>query len=271
MKGNGFKIFAAAAFLLVSVYYLYPTLKAYRLEQRLGAMEQEEREAYLEEHFEEVSSTRERALNLGLDLQGGMHVTLEVGVDALLRELAEGRTDAVFDNAIQRARREAQTSRLSYVELFAQAIEEEQPGTRLSRYFRNRDAGITARSDNAEVIAYLSAEATEALDRAIEIVRKRVDRFGVTEPSIQKQGTSRVVVELPGVDDPARVRDLLRGTARLEFRLMADPTELQAAAQRTFAYFAGEEADTAETAADTSAVTADTSAEAEAPADVDTA
>jgi preprotein translocase subunit SecD len=242
MKGNGFKIFAVAAFPLVSIYYLIPTFQAYRLDRRLDAMEEAERDAYLNDNYDDVAATRERALNLGLDLQGGMHVTLEVGVDALLRELAQGRTDAVFDQAMQRARAEAQASRLSFVELFANAIEAEQPGTRLSRYFRNREAGITARSDNAEVIAFLQSEATDALDRAIEIIRKRVDRFGVTEPSIQKQGSSRVVVELPGVDDPSRVRELLRGTARLEFRLMADPTELQASAQRTFAFLAGDAA-----------------------------
>ena len=250
MKGNGFKIFAVAAFLLVSIYYLIPTLQAYRLERRLEAMDTAERDAYLNDNFDDVSTTRERALNLGLDLQGGMHVTLEVGVDALLRELAQGRTDDVFDRAMQQAKTESQTSRLSFVELFAAAVEAEQPGTRLSRYFRNRDAGITARSDNADVVAFLEGEATDALDRAIEIIRKRVDRFGVTEPSIQKQGSSRVVVELPGVDNPARVRDLLRGTARLEFRLMADPMELQASAQRAFAFLAGD------AAADTAAVDA---------------
>jgi hypothetical protein len=173
MKGNGFKIFAAVAFLLVSVYYLVPTLQAYRLEQRLDAMSDAERQAYLEDNYDDITATRERALNLGLDLQGGMHVTLEVGVDALLRQLAEGRTDDVFDRALASARSEAQTSRLSFVELFAAAIEAEQPGTRLSRYFRNREAGITARSDNADVVAYLTTEANDALDRAIEIIRKR--------------------------------------------------------------------------------------------------
>jgi SecD/SecF fusion protein len=259
MKDNGFKIFAVVAFFLVSLYYLFPTVQAYRQQQRLAGMERAERETYLDEHYEEVVDTRERALNLGLDLQGGMHVTLEVGVDALLRELAEARADDVFARAIARARQESQRSRESFVTLFVRAIEAEQPGTRLSRYFRDRDAGITARSDNAEVANYLNTEAEEALDRAIEIIRKRVDRFGVTEPSIQKQGSSRVVVEMPGVDDPARVRELLRGTARLEFRLMADPTELQASSQRVFAYMAGQaEADSSAAAPADAPAAADT-------------
>jgi len=262
MSGNRLKIFAIVAFLGISLYYLFPTVKAYRQQQQLTAMTPEARQAYLDEHYEEVVDTRARALNLGLDLQGGMHVTIEVGVDALLRELAEGRTDEVFDSAIASARQEARTSRRGFVDLFVAAMEAEQPGTRLSRYFRNRDAGITVRSSNNEVRDYLQTQEQEALDRAVEIIRKRIDRFGVSEPLIQKQGSSRLSVELPGVDDPQRVRDLLRGTARLEFRLMAEPVALQASAERVFAYFAGQEApaDSAAEREDTTAAAGDSAA-----------
>ncbi|HLT48593.1 MAG TPA: protein translocase subunit SecD [Rubricoccaceae bacterium] len=267
MQGNGFKIFAVAAFVLLSLYYLFPTLQNYLNQRELAAMSEAEREAYQNEHYDDLQASRERALKLGLDLQGGMHVSLEVGMDALIAELAEGRRDEVFDRALAEAREQSRTSRESFVDLFVANVERLQPGTRLSRYFRAPDDGITARSENADVIAYLNAEADDALNRAVEIIRQRVDRFGVSEPSIQKQGNSRIVVELPGVDEPERVRDLLKGTARLEFRLMAEPSELQAAALRVYQHFEGEgtDADTSAveldpTQPDTTAAQADTSA-----------
>ncbi len=240
MQGNGFKIFAVSAFILLSVYYLFPTFQAYLNQKDLESMDEAAREQYEAEHYVSLQSTREKALKLGLDLQGGMHVTLEVGVDALIGELAEGRRDEIFDAALANAREEAKTSRSSFVDLFMEALEAQQPGTRLSRYFRNTAQGVSARSENDEVKTYLDAEAGEALTRAVEIIRQRVDRFGVSEPSIQVQGNSRIIVELPGVDDPERVRELLKGTARLEFHLMADPAELQNAALRVVQHYAGE-------------------------------
>src|SRR5690606_25335539 len=267
MQGNGFKIFAVAAFVLLSLYYLFPTLQNYLNQRELAAMSEAEREAYQNEHYDDLQASRERALKLGLDLQGGMHVSLEVGMDALIAELAEGRRDEVFDRALAEAREQSRTSRESFVDLFVANVERLQPGTRLSRYFRAPDDGITARSENADVIAYLNAQADDALNRAVEIIRQRVDRFGVSEPSIQKQGNSRIVVELPGVDEPERVRDLLKGTARLEFRLMAEPSELQAAALRVYQHFEGEGTDADASAVeldptqpDTTAAQADTSA-----------
>lgn len=265
MQGNGFKIFAVAAVFVLSLYYLFPTLQAYLNERDLESMDDETREQYQSEHFASLQSTREKALNLGLDLQGGMHVTLEVGVDALVRGLAEGRRDDVFDTALQSARHQSETSRSSFVDLFVAAIEQQQPGTRLSRYFRDTAEGISARTENSEVKGYLDAEADEALLRAVEIIRQRVDRFGVSEPSIQMQGSSRIIVELPGVDDPERVRELLRGTARLEFRLMADPAELQRAALNVVQHFAGQEDDAAvdstASASDSTVTAADSTAD----------
>ena len=258
MQGNGFKIFAIVAFLLLSLWYLFPTLQHRMNERELAAMDSTERARYQEANYEDLQSTRERALKLGLDLQGGMHVTLEVGMDALLRGLAEGRTDDVFDRAIQLANERARTRREEYVDLFVEAIQEQAPNTRLSRYFRNPGEGISARSENAEVVEYLRREASAAIDRAVEIIRQRVDRFGVTEPSIQKQGSRRIVVEMPGVTDAQRVRDLLRGTARLEFRLMADPAELQSSYSRISAHLSGTPVDTSATAAPADTAAADT-------------
>ena len=174
-----------------------------------------------------------------------MHVTLEVRLDALIAELADD-TDETFEEVLREAREEAVSGSESMIDAFADAFAERDPNALLSRYFRDDDANITRRSTNDEVLEYLRAEADEAVLRAIEIIRQRVDRFGVTEPSIQRQGTRRIVVELPGIfdqnsDDPnatdrdtERVNKLLQGTARLEFRLMSEPNALQLALQEAF-------------------------------------
>lgn len=187
-----------------------------------------------------------------------MHVALEVRVDALLRELATD-VDETFEEVLAAAREQARLGNVSIIDAFVAEFERRDPNARLSRYFRNPDAGITRRSSNEEVAAYLRQQADEAVNRAIAIVRDRVDRYGVTEPAIQKQGTRRIVVELPGVDDPERVRRLLRGTARLEFRLMAEPQLLAAALQEIIAFYEPDTTAQATASAADTARTADTS------------
>ena len=239
MQGNGFKIAITVFFLALSGYYLYPSVQNYFLQRRIQGMEEEAQVEYERENFTRINAVQEDALKLGLDLLGGMHVTLEVNVDALIRDLATDPDDA-FNEVLAAAREEAATDDVSLIDAFVERFEARDPDARLSRYFRDADAGITRRSSNAEVAAYLQSEADEAVARAIEIIRQRVDRYGVTEPSIQRQGTRRIVVELPGVDDPERVRKLLRGTARLEFHLMAEPEALQRSLQRVIEYHEGE-------------------------------
>ncbi|MGB3542539.1 MAG: protein translocase subunit SecD [Rubrivirga sp.] len=268
MQGNGFKIFSVAALLLISMWQLFPTIENSLQNRDLEAMEETEREAYEAENYADIQETREDALKLGLDLQGGMHVTLEVGTGALLTELAGNRADETFTTAVANADIEAVTSGDDYVSLFADAIEDEREGTRLARYFRNADAEITARSENNDVELYLREEVEEALVRAEEIIRQRVDRFGVTEPLIQRQGSSRIVVELAGIDDPERVRELLKGTAKLTFHLSPPTEEIQQTAAALLQYYSeGEEAagveptdaDTTEAVAITDSVATDTS------------
>ena len=252
MQGNGFKILVTLALLGLSFWYLFPTYQNYRTQSRLAAYDEEAREEFVEANYDDIQSLQERALKLGLDLQGGMHVALEVRMDALLRALAEN-PDETFEQALAVARERTAETGGEFVDTFVDAITEIDPGVRLSRYFRSAGADITRRSDNGEVADFLRAEADEAVQRAISIVRERVDRYGVSEPSIQRQGSRRIVVELPGVDDPQRVRNLLRGTARLEFRLMADPQELAAARNQVILYYeqlGDEEAAPAETPAD---------------------
>ena len=260
MQGNGFKIFAVAALLLISLWQLFPTLQNSLNERDLAAMDPAAAEAYQAENAGDLQETREDALKLGLDLQGGMHVTLEVGTGALLRELAGNRTDDTFDAALANATAASRTSDQDFVTLFADAVEAERPGTRLARYFRNADADVTARSDNDAVEVYLREEVDDALVRAEEIIRQRIDRFGVTEPLIQRQGASRIVVELPGIDDPERVRELLKGTAKLTFHLAPPTEEVQQTAAALLQYYedGGDAADAAP--ADTSAASDTTAA-----------
>lgn len=242
MKNNGFKILLTVFFVGLCGYYLYPTVQSFMLNQRLSGMAEEERVEYEQENFAQIQEIRQGALGLGLDLLGGMHVTLEIRVADLLGQLAINKDDQ-FEEVLQAAAQRAIDEDEPVVDVFVEEFEERDPNLRLSRYYRNEQAGITRRSENSEVIDYLNNQVEEAVQRAMEIVRNRVDRYGVSEPSIQRQGERRIVVELPGVDDPERVRELLRGTARLEFRLMPDPQQLTESAQEIIDYFEAEAED----------------------------
>jgi preprotein translocase subunit SecD len=151
-----------------------------------------------------------------------MHVTLEVGTPQLILELAGSNRDNELDEVVQLAQEVAEENDTDFIDEMQLEFERRDPDARLSRYYRSESQDITRRSTNDEIVAFLKIQRDAALDRAIEIIRTRVDRFGVTEPSIVKQGQSRIIVELPGVDDEERVRNLLKGTARLEFRTGAD-------------------------------------------------
>ncbi len=236
MQNNGFKILLTVFFIGLCVWYLWPSAQTFYYNQQMDNMEEAEREAFFQANYESIQAAQQRSLKLGLDLLGGMHVTMEVRVDELLRGLAQD-PDESFEEVVQIATQRNLEEGVSVIDAFVEEFEARDPDARLSRFFRNPDRDITRRSTNDEVADYLRAQSDEAVERAIEIIRNRVDRYGVTEPSIQRQGSRRVVVELPGVDDPERVRNLLRGTAQLEFRLMADPEELTRSLQDIIAYY----------------------------------
>jgi len=236
MQGNGFKIFVTVFFVVLCGWYLYPSVQNLIINQKMNNLEGEALEEYRQENYARIQEVKQQSLNLGLDLLGGMHVTMEVQVGTLIGELAQDRDDT-FNEVLREARERALANQTSVVNAFLDIFEERYPDARLSRYFRNEEAEITRRSTNDEVREYLTQQADEAIVRAIEIIRSRVDRYGVTEPSIQRQGERRIVVELPGIDDPERIRELLEGTAQLEFRLMADPTQLSQSAQRIVDYY----------------------------------
>ena len=159
-------------------------------------------------------------MNLGLDLKGGMNVTLEVEVSDLIRALSNYNTDSIFNAALNRATAEQRQSQKDYVTLFGEAFEAIDPNAKLASIFNTLElrGRVTVNSTNAEVLNIIDEETGAAIDNAFNILRTRIDRFGVAQPNIQQlQTKGRILVELPGVKDQTRVRNLLQGTAKLEF------------------------------------------------------
>jgi len=164
--------------------------------------------------------TQERELNLGLDLKGGMNVTLEVSTVDLVRSMANYSGDSTFVKAIGLAQKKQKNSQEDFVTLFGQAFQEIDPNAKLSAIFATRELKdrINFNSTNKEVLEIIRKETKDAIDNSFNILRSRIDRFGVTQPNIQLLGNSgRILVELPGIKEPERVRKLLQGTANLEF------------------------------------------------------
>ena len=163
---------------------------------------------------------KDRELNLGLDLKGGMNVTLEVSVVDVIKSMSNYSTDATFNGALQKALELQKESDEDFVTLFGRAFQEIDPSAQLAAVFATRENQdkIKYNSTNEEVLEVINAEATDAINRSFDILRARIDKFGVSQPNIQKLETSgRILVELPGVKEPERVRKLLQGTAKLEF------------------------------------------------------
>lgn len=165
---------------------------------------------------------KEHELPLGLDLKGGMNVTMEVSIPDLLRSLSNNTPDQDFNRALALANERHKVSQEDYITLFGKAFNEVASNSRLASPaifgYTLKDKGVTNQSSNEEVISILRSEANNAIDQSFNVLRTRIDKFGVTQPNIQQLGTSgRILIELPGVKEPERVRKLLQGTAQLEF------------------------------------------------------
>ncbi len=172
---------------------------------------------------------KEKEINLGLDLRGGMNVTLEVSVVDLIKAMSKNSNDSAFNKALQVANQKMKNSQKDYVTLFAESYKEVAPNGKLAAIFNTIELKdkIKYESTNDEVIAVIRKEATDAIDRSEKILRTRIDKFGVTQPNIQKLGISgRILIELPGVKEKERVRKLLQGTANLEFWETYDNNEI---------------------------------------------
>ncbi len=232
-KATG-KLVVVFAVLLLFVYFLYPTIEFNYL---LSPQEKEQLRISDPQRYKQLV---EKSIKLGLDLQGGMHVVLEVDVEELLRALAQNKDDR-FEKALKETAAEAARTDANLVDIFAERIRAE--GSDLARYYGSR----TLRTHD-EIRAYLHQQVKEAVERALEVIRNRVDEFGVAEPTIQREGDYRIVVELAGITDPERVRALLGKTALLEFRMLKDAEIVQSVAEKINAYLTGES-----TGADTSA------------------
>ena len=171
---------------------------------------------------------KEKEINLGLDLKGGMNVLLEISPEDIVRALSNYNQDQVFNQAIVDARTQAQrTGSGDFVDNFARAYEQLSGGGRLIDIFNTPDMisskALSLNATNSEVVTYLKSQVESAIDNSYMILSKRIDRFGITQPNIQRvKNTGRILVELPGVKEPDRVRKLLQGTASLEFWMTYD-------------------------------------------------
>ena len=169
--------------------------------------------------WQDYRKCKEQELNLGLDLKGGMNVMMEISVADIIYALSGNSDDPTFREAMHQAEEQHLNSQKDFVDLFGEAYEKLDPNARLAPIFlyEFKDK-ITVNSTNDEVLKVIKDETTLAIDRSYQILRTRIDRFGVAQPNIQKlENSGRILVELPGIKDPKRVRKLLQGTAQLEF------------------------------------------------------
>ena len=213
MKNQLSRLVLIAAAIILSFYFLWPTYQDYRFRQELDQRQGQDSSAYVEQNQDAILQARLKRIKLGLDLQGGMRVVLEVDLLQLLDDLARDKDDN-FRTIMSEVRSDAAAAEIDVIPTFAKKFQDR--GIRMSRYYGN------IRDDDAAVTANLADETDKAVDRAVEIVRNRIDQYGLTEPGIQKQGGRRIIVELPGVKDEAEVRQLLQGTAKLEFLMVRD-------------------------------------------------
>jgi SecD/SecF fusion protein len=264
MKEFRFTLIIILAAIGLSLYLLYPTYKTYQSDKKISETidnrkaeilqatpnitkeDLDKKLRFIEDSLKAAnasySTTKQKSLKLGLDLQGGMRVVLEVNTGKLLEKLAKS-PDDVFKQVIAQSEKEAGTSDESVVDIFARNLQ--QRGIRLSRYFGS------IRDDDSKIISDLKKDADDAVTRAMEIIRNRVDQYGVSEPSIQRQGGRRVIVELPGVAREEEAKQLLQGTALLEFKLVKDPEFALSVMQKIDNVLAGKKVGGDTTAADT--------------------
>ncbi|NOY05582.1 MAG: protein translocase subunit SecD [Chlorobi bacterium] len=214
MKKHRFRIALIVAFILLAVFSLKPTWDDYRYQSELEKLSGEDSARFYDEHEKDIRYARTHRLKLGLDLKGGMYVTMEVDVLSMLEKMAKNQ-DKLLREIIAETRKEAETSDEPVLDIFAHQFSKR--NLRLSRYYGD------IRDDNDKVLAHLKEETDKAVDRAMEIIRNRIDQYGVSETSIQKQGHRRLVLELPGVSNEKDVRQLIQETAQLEFKLLQDP------------------------------------------------
>lgn len=253
MQNKGFIVFLTVVISLLCIYYLSFTFVSRNIQHKAtvyatdasGTVNYDLKQSYLDSVWTEpvynilgidytYQEIKETELNRGLDLQGGMYVNLEVSPVEIIKGLSGHNENSTFLEALELAKQRQKNSQESFVNLFYEAFKELNPNGKLSNIFAsaaNKDR-FNFQSSDDEILSVINAEVEDAIDRSFQILRTRVDRFGTSQPNIQRlQGTGRIQVELPGADNPERVRKLLQGVAKLEFLDVMDPSEYYPAMQ----------------------------------------
>lgn len=232
MQGKGFIKFMAILLGIVCLYSLSFNLVTYNVEKDAKAYAKGDvvkEKAYLDSMatvpvypvlgltYQQVKG---KEINLGLDLKGGMNVTMEISLAELTKSLANNTSDATFNQALANAQTKMNAGGKDFIALFVDEYEKLAPNGKLVDFFSNQDnaSQLKPNASNADVQSYLTKEGNSAIDRSFTILRSRIDGFGVVSPNMQKQeGSNRIFIEMPGVQDKERVRKLLQGSAELQF------------------------------------------------------
>ncbi|EPR68650.1 protein translocase subunit SecDF [Cyclobacterium qasimii] len=262
MKNKGIIVFFTVVITALCLYYLSFTLVSNNVHEKAttyatdqsGNVDFDKRQTYLDSiwrepvynflglpfTYQEVKNTE---LGLGLDLQGGMHVTLEVSPVEIVKGLAGGSKDQIFNEAVAVAQERAKTVNDKFVNIFYQAWQEKAGDKSLNTIFAtaaNRGR-ISLETSDTDILNIIDSEIENAIDRSFNILRTRIDRFGTSQPNIQRiQNTGRIQIELPGVDNAERVRNLLQGVAKLQFWQVAEMDEYGDALQQINAFLVEE-------------------------------
>lgn len=232
MQGKGFIKFMAILLSIVCLYSLSFNLVTYNVEKDAKAFAKGDvlkEKAYLDSMANVAvypvlgftyQQVKGKEINLGLDLKGGMNVTMEISLAELTKSLANNTTDATFNQALTNAQNKMNAGENDFIALFVSEYEKLSPNGKLVDFFSTQDnaSQLKLNASNSEVKSYLTKEANSAIDRSFTILRSRIDGFGVVSPNMQKQeGSNRIFIEMPGVQDKDRVRKLLQGSAELQF------------------------------------------------------
>ena len=226
MQNKGIVICTAVLLTLASIFYLsfsvvtnYYDKQASKIADPIAQQDYKDSVKYLGVYS--YQKCLETQIGLGLDLKGGMNVILEISVPDVVDVLADHKTDAAYVKSMSEAKKEEETSQSDFISLFINAYHKNAPGHRLAEIFATQQlkGKVSTQSSDAEVEKALRAEVQAAIDNSFNVVRNRIDKFGVVQPNIQKlEGQDgRIMVEMPGVREPERVRKLLQGSANLEF------------------------------------------------------
>ena len=229
MQNKGIVKFVAIVLILVCCFYLSFSFVTKHYESKAAAMGEEAGQEYLDSIMNEkvycgvysFKQCREMEIGLGLDLKGGMNVILEVSVPDVIDVLADHKTDEAYRKSMEQAKKEEETSQDDFISLFVKYWKQNSNGRPLAAVFATQQmkGKVSTQSSDADVETALRAEVQSAVDNSFNVVRNRIDKFGVVQPNIQKlEGQSgRIMVEMPGIKEPERVRKLLQGSANLEF------------------------------------------------------